>query len=283
MANLQLDTKPLLSPLHAHILNVASNFGDSVTMRNIVIILFLMIPLILYGQGNKYQVSGFVFDSVQDFHVQNAKITMGLDNGLVLSTTSDENGEYRFEIKTDSSFNKLIISAQGDKISTTRIKLSISDFKNYNLTQNIHAEPSLICSDSFSPYISFNQSNAQLDIDNIKELNEFVQTLDENQDFKLLIKGYSSYRESDYISFERKQNVYDFLTKKIKNPEQLILSDVNDNPRLLYRYLNGCDYYFLKELPPDTLTKEYFDRFDNKDLKEKEINLTQTVDFELIR
>lgn len=235
------------------------------------------------GQGNKYQISGFVIDSVQDFHIQNAKITLGLDNGLVLSTASDENGAYRFDFKTDSSFNKLIISAQGDRISTTKTKLSISDFKNFSLAQNIIAEPSLICSDSFLPNILFELSSAQLDDINIKHLNELVQTLDENKNLRLLIKGYSSFRESDKVSIERKQNVYDYLIEKIKNPGQLILSDKNDNPRLLYRYLNGCDYYFLKELPPDTLNIEHFYRFKNQELKEKEIRLTQSVDFEWIK
>jgi hypothetical protein len=252
-------------------------------MRNIAIILTLIIPLILCGQGNKYLISGFVIDTVQDFHVQNAKITLGLDNGLVLNTTSDKNGAYRFDFETDSSFSKLIVSAQGERISTTKTKLSISDFKNYILTLNIEAEPSLICSDSFLPNISFDPSSAQLNNMNIKHLNELVQTLDENQNLRLLIKGYSSFRESDKVSIERKQNVYDYLIEKIKNPGQLILSDKNDNPRLLYRYLNGCDYYFLKELPPDTLNLEHFDRFENQELKEKEIRLTQSVDFEWIK
>lgn len=75
-------------------------------MKNKIIFLFLILSSCLYGQGNKFTVSGVVTDCQTKLSLINFPVKIVCSDGKVVETKTDVNGKYIIELQ----FEKLPLS-----------------------------------------------------------------------------------------------------------------------------------------------------------------------------
>jgi len=230
---------------------------------------FELPPLVLTLQG-------IVTDSKTGVILSNAKVQLIESNGKSLEKLTDNTGLYKYKLKPITSY-EIIASRDGylrKKITETTIGVE----NNKDFVIDFALDP--VIKEIILPKIEYDYAKWNLRTKSIEDLDNLINTLDENPNITVALRSHTDYRGTDnqnqILSQKRADACINYLIEKGIDPERLKAVGVGESEPYVIEENIG------KLREGDVLTKEYIDALRKRKHREQAHQYNRRTAFKVI-
>jgi peptidoglycan-associated lipoprotein len=233
---------------------------------------FLVPPL-------KLSVGGRVYDTDTKENLQGATVELFGSDGTSLSVQTAADGMYRYELKPNVKY-KVSASFTGyltkfHELSTIGLEEDQDFNKDFDFPLKSTAKPITV------PEIFYDLDKATLRAESKKALDGLIQVLNDNPTITIKLTSHTDYRADDNynmnLSNRRAKSVMDYLISKSVPADRLAFEGKGEStPKTVEN-----DEEYLPFKTGDVLTKEFIDKLESNELKEKAHQYNRRTEFEV--
>ncbi len=227
----------------------------------------------------KLAVGGRVYDTDTKESLQGATVELFGSDGTSLSVQTGPDGMYRYELKPNVKY-KLSASFTGyltkfHELTTVGLEEDQDFLKDFDFPLKSTAKPITV------PEIFYDLDKATLRPESKKALDGLITTLNENPTITIKLTSHTDYRADDNynlkLSERRAKSVMDYLIAKGIPADRLTFEGKGETtPKAVE---NNEEYLPFKT--GDVLTKEFIDKLESKELREKAHQYNRRTEFEV--
>ena len=227
----------------------------------------------------KLSVGGRVYDTDTKENLQGATVELFGSDGTSLSVQTGADGMYRYDLKPNVKY-KISASFTGyltkfHELSTVGLEEDEDFIKDFDFPLKSTAKPITV------PEIFYDLDKSTLRPESKKALDGLITTLNENPTLTIKLTSHTDYRADDNynlkLSDRRAKSVMDYLVAHGIPADRLTFEGKGETtPKAVE---NNEEYAPFKT--GDVLTKEFIDKLETKELREKAHQYNRRTEFEV--
>lgn len=227
----------------------------------------------------KFNVGGRVYDTDTKENLEGATVELFGSDGTSLSVQTAADGMYRYELKPNVKY-KLSASFTGyltkfHELSTVGLEEDQDFTKDFDFPLKSTSKPITV------PEIFYDLDKATLRAESKSALDGLIKTLNENPTITIKLVAHTDYRADDEynlkLSDRRAKSVMDYLISKGIPADRLASEGKGETtPKSVE---NDEEYAPFKT--GDVLTKDFIDKLESNELKEKAHQYNRRTEFEV--
>jgi peptidoglycan-associated lipoprotein len=227
----------------------------------------------------KFNVGGRVYDTDTKENLEGATVELFGSDGTSLSVQTAADGMYRYELKPNVKY-KLSASFTGyltkfHELSTVGLEEDQDFAKDFDFPLKSTSKPITV------PEIFYDLDKSTLRAESKNALDGLIQTLNENPTITIKLTAHTDYRADDNynlkLSDRRAKSVMDYLISKGVPADRLTSEGKGETtPKAVE---NDEEYAPFKT--GDVLTKEFIDKLETNEMKEKAHQYNRRTEFEV--
>jgi peptidoglycan-associated lipoprotein len=227
----------------------------------------------------KLAVGGRVYDTDTKESLQGATVELFGSDGTSLSVQTGADGMYRYELKPNVKY-KVSASFTGyltkfHELSTVGLEEDQDFLKDFDFPLKSTAKPITV------PEIFYDLDKSTLRPESKKALDGLITVLNDNPTITIKLTSHTDYRADDNynmkLSERRAKSVMDYLIAKGVPADRLTFEGKGETtPKAVEN-----DEEYLPFKTGDVLTKEFIDKLESRELKEKAHQYNRRTEFEV--
>jgi peptidoglycan-associated lipoprotein len=227
----------------------------------------------------KISVGGRVYDTDTKANLEGATVELFGSDGTSLSVQTGPDGMYRYDLQPNVKY-KISASFTGyltlfHELSTVGLEQDEDFVKDFDFPLKSTAKPITV------PEVFYDLDKATLRAESKKALDGLIKTLNENPTITIKLTSHTDYRADDNynlkLSQRRAKSVMDYLIANKIDKDRLTFEGRGETqPKQVE---NDEEYAPFKT--GDVLSKEFIDKLESNDLKEKAHQYNRRTEFEV--
>lgn len=214
-----------------------------------------------------FKVKGQVLNEISEKPIANASVSLIGSDGTSLEFTSDENGNYEFELNPQTNY---VLLAIHDGYLNSKYKLSTFGRKE-DKSFDVNLYMTQLDSPIEVPNVLYDVNLWELRPESIVSLNKLYETLIDNPNIAIELSSHTDYRvgtkmTNEELSQRRAQSVVNFLIAKGIDEKRLTAKGYGATQPKVIDHKNADLYDFLNV--GDKLTPEFINNLSNEQQQE---------------